>query len=56
MRRKNPKRCPKCKEYMDPVFNDGIGRHKSGMAWTPNRNQDPCGWRCFDCGHEEDVE
>ncbi len=50
--RKYPKRCPKCNEYMEPVFDSGLGLSTHGV---PNINQQPIGWRC-DCGFEISVE
>ena len=49
--RQYPKKCPKCKEYMNPVFEDGIGRSHMGAELISNINQEPKGWKC-ECGYK----
>ena len=34
--RKYPKKCPKCGEYMEPVFTEGIGRSYMGCDMIQN--------------------
>ena len=46
-----PKKCPKCKEYMEPVFKEGIGRSHFGNELISNPNQIPEKWVC-DCGYK----
>ena len=46
--RKYPKKCPKCGEDMEPVFEEGLGYRAHNI---PNINQQPIFWKCIYCGH-----
>jgi hypothetical protein len=50
--RKNPKKC-KCGEWMEPVFEEGIGRSYVGAPLIPNIRQEPEYWICPECGNRE---
>ena len=49
--RKYPKKCPKCGEYMEPVFLEKIGRSYMGCDLHYNREQEPIYWKCIYCGY-----
>ena len=48
--RKYPKKCPKCGEYMEPVFPEQVGRSYMGCNLIRNISQDPIYWKCIYCG------
>ena len=52
--RKNPKRCPKCKEYMNPIFEESIGRRTIETTSQQKTDVEPIGWEC-DCGFKEKL-
>ena len=54
--RKNPKKCPKCGEYMEPVFPEKIGRNYAGCASHYNSEQEPIFWKCIYCGFKTKKE
>jgi hypothetical protein len=52
--KKYPKKCPKCKEYMEPLFIESSHSHISNYGeW--NRSQQPHSWKCLNCKHMEEV-
>lgn len=47
--RKYPKKCPKCGEYMEPVFPEQVGRSYMGCELIRNILQEPIYWKCIYC-------
>lgn len=53
--RKEPKKCPKCKSFMEPKFDRGLASYGMNLLGTHNTRQQPKEWVC-DCGYKEESE
>lgn len=48
-----PPKCPNCKEYLEPIFNECIGNYGVSNYKERNTNQEPIKWKCDFCGYEK---
>jgi len=55
MKRKYPKKCPKCKEYMEPIFNE-VHDMSLRLGFQHNTNTQPVSWKCMNCDVIFDVD
>ena len=51
--RKYPKKCPKCGEYMEPVFDEHIGQDHFGVPLPTSPLVQAKGWHCMRCDYHE---
>jgi len=44
--RKHPPKCKICGEYLEPIFEENIGRSYFGAKLISNPNTEPINWKC----------